>query len=287
MMAGGSCLAQVSLSKDASYNSFDRTILFFLFTEPSITGTLMIVHFGCKHKAFMKSLKILEDVGRILHKLKLEPSTKPVRNVIVFFYCASSVIGLLYYSILLYQGRSITFMMFSYMTTGTVIFIQHIILLYFVATCILIIHNVIVVNQYLETFEEKADFSRKTEDNLRATAEVHFLLCEALKHLVSACELTVLIYGVRAQVVVFLWILSLNGMLPKMLIDTIVSLMCYTIAIIVITTMSEILKSEVQILYLYRYVQEALNKFICSLIKQEDCSANAPYHFSAIVWDMW
>lgn len=245
MMVGGSFLAHVTLSKDTSYNSFDQAILFFLFTEPSITGTVMLIHFGYKHKEFMRSLKILEDVGKILHKLRLEPSIKPVRAVMIFFYSASSALGILYYSILLYQGRSIIFIIFSYMTTGTVLFVQHIILLYFVSTCFLIIHNVAVVNKYLETFEEQADFSQKTEKNLRTTAEVHFLLCEALKHLVSACDLTILIYGVRAQVMVFLWILSLNGMLPKMIIDTIGNLMCYTIAIIIIITMSEILKSEV------------------------------------------
>lgn len=274
MMASGTCIAHSMLSTDVSYIEFDKATLLFLYTEPSIVGSIMLVHFVYHHEKLVRAVQLLENVGNCLYKLNLKPSTKPVKYILIFFYVAMFIIGTVYNILLQVQKRSVLFVIYSYMTCGTALFLEHAIILYFYCVCVQIVHNLVMLNDYLETCEQQHEFLKMTEKNLRIASEIHFMLCEALKNIQTACNLTMLLYSMRAQIIIFLWTLSLNGMLPKLLLDFAVQVMCCAITVVAITVLSEVLKS--QVIYILSLCQTKVNPFLfCSQKKPEGCFVNA------------
>lgn len=245
IMVGGTCIAHSLLSKDISYIEFDKATLLFMYTEPSITGSIMLVHFVYHHEKLVRAVQLVDNVGNSLYKLNLKPSIKPNVYILIFFYCTMSILGTVYNTLLYLQGRSAVFVLYSYMTCGMALFLQHAIILYFCCVCAQIVYNLLILNDYLETCEQQHEFSNMTEKNLRIASDIHFMSCEALKSIQTACNLTILLYTMRAQIITFVWILSLNGMLPKLLLDFVVQVMCYAITVVAITVLSELLKSQV------------------------------------------
>lgn len=259
LMLVGSYTAIIVLTKDKSVD-FDTATLIYMFTEPSVTGSIIIFDFARKQKQFFKSIELLERIDCKLKQMGLKRNLAIVKWELTVFYTFLVLGNLLYNTFSYMGGKPVIHSVFEYMSYGISFHVQNVIILYYFTFGALVLQNFVVINRRLEAIVRPVRDVERMVQELQGLGEIHFDLCEALKAINVACSKTMFLYNMRAFVEVCAWLLSLNGLLPKLRTDFTMMIMCYVTTVIYSATVSEILRNVVSF---SKYIQSEALHCIC------------------------
>lgn len=243
-MITGSYLAVLELTREKTID-FDTATLIYMFTEPTLTGIIIINDFANKQKQFLKSIELLDEVDLNFNKIGLKRNSPVIKWMIIYYYSAISI-GNFTYNVFSYLGgKSMVHSMYEYLSYGISFHAQNTIITYYLTFATLIMQNFVVINRRLETTGRPVRDIERMLDELKCLGDVHFSLCKSLKNINETCAKTVFLYSMRAFIEICAWLLSLNGLLPKLKVDFTMMIICYMMTLLFSAVLNEVVKNLV------------------------------------------
>lgn len=245
LMIIGSYLAIVEITRD-EISDFDVVTLIYMFTEPTITGIIIIDNFTRKQKQFLQSAELLHEVDEEFFKLGLK-RTIPVVKWMITYYLNAIVFGNFAYNVLSYVGgKTMIHSIYEYLSYGISFHAQNTIICYYNTFTTIIIQDLMAINEHIETIGRPVGDVKRMEHELKSLGKMHFSLCESLKKINDACATTIFMYSMRAFIEICAWLLSLNGLLPKLKVDFTMMIVCYVMTMLCIAVSNQMMKNWVR-----------------------------------------
>lgn len=249
-MLAGSYLAVLELTKEKPID-FDTATLIYMFTEPTLTGIIIINDFATKQKQFLKAAELLDEVDVDFHRLGLKRNN-PVVKWMITYYFSAIFFGNLTYNVLSYiGGKSMVHSIYEYLSYGISFHAQNTIIAYYSTFAALVMQNFSVINRRLDTIGRPVRDIEGMVIELKLLGKTHFSLCKALININEACAKTVFLYNMRAFIEICAWLLSLNGLLPTLRVDFTMMIICYVMTLLFNATLNEIVKNWVSYIHIH------------------------------------
>lgn len=265
LMIAGSCLAILELTKGKPVD-FDTGTLIYMFTEPTITGIIIINDFAKKQKQFLKSIRLLNTVELGFHKLGIKRTCPIMVKWMIRYYYSAIIIGNFSYNLFSYiAGKSATHSVYEYLSYGISFHVQNTIITYYLTFAALLLQNFIAINKRLETIKRPVSDVKRMVEELKLLGEMHFCLCKSLQNINEVCAKTVFLYSMRAFIEICAWLLSLNGLLPKLRVDFTMMIVCYTMTLSFNAMLNEAVKNWVR----YRLTYSIARKVSFAMINND------------------
>lgn len=267
----GSYTAIYVLTKNESVD-FDTATLIYMYTEPTVTGIIVIFDFSNKQKQFFKSIELLHETDNKLTLLGLKRKLPIVKWQLIVFY-SNIFVGNLFYNILSYTGgKPIIHSIYEYMSYGISFHMQNVIIVYYFTFGMLIFQNFSIINQRLETIQRPVGNIERMVQELQLLGRMHFDLCKSLKNINDVCATTFFLYSLRAFVEVCAWLLSLNGLLPKLRTDFTMMILCYISTVLYNATVNGLLKNTVRY---FNYQVSVASMSLSNVKSRQNCQTDS------------
>lgn len=244
----GLCMAIIEvLQGDMSDSSaFDRDTFLYIYIEPAISGTIVLLVVTWYRKYLIKSYWMLHAVAKTLDEAEFKVRTKPVRvqiNIFFFVFCFGNFIFILHSYV---NGKNTLHLFYEYLGWGISFHIQQIHLFYFLVHMIFSHRAANSINDYLNSLKrlEPGDKDGAFE-KLSSIGNLHFELCKSVAYMSKMCSPTIVLFSVRSYLVLCCSLMSLNGTLPKMKGDFFILTIVYVVTCIGVVVWNEIVFTTV------------------------------------------
>lgn len=227
---------EVRMGEESNTSLFDKTAFLYIYLEPTISGTIVLLAFTNHRSYLIKSYQILHKIIKTLEQQGLKMSMLYIK-VQTRLFVAVFVVGNFLWNLQSYcNGKSALHSFYEYLGWGISFHAQQVLLIYFVLH-IKMSHGAInLLNKHLMTLNND---DANAMEKLSQIGAMHFELCKSLGYMVKICSPTILLFSMRSYFVLCCSLMSLNGMLPKMKSDFFILAWIY-----VVTTVQFVLRSE-------------------------------------------
>lgn len=211
----GSYLAVLEVLQGEERNSsfFDKIAFLYIYLEPTLSGTIVLVAFIHHRKYLMRSFEILHKILKTLEQQGCTISLFYIK-VQTTTFLITFIVGNLLWNIHSYvNGKSLLHSFYEYLGWGISFHAQHVVLIYFVVHMKISQVAASLLNKHLKTLQIGAD---DVMEKLSKIGAMHYELCTSVAYMARMSSPTIFLFSIRSYFVLCCSLMSLNGMLPKL-----------------------------------------------------------------------
>lgn len=235
-MVVGSYVAvtEVRTGEESNSSLFDKIAFLYIYLEPTVSGTIILLAFTYHRRYLLKSFKIVHRTTKSLEEQGSRISMLYVKIQTALFLVVF-IVGNIIWNFHSYLNKKSTLHSFyEYLGWGISFHIQQVLLFYFVVHMELSQLTVSLLNQTLQKIDDQDVMAKLTK-----IGAMHSELCKAVTCMDKLCSPVILLFSIRSYFVLCCSVLSLNGMLPKLKGDFLI-LACIYVG----TTVQFVFRSE-------------------------------------------
>lgn len=217
-MVLGSYMAviEVQIGDESDSSTFDKVAFLYIYLEPTISGTIVLLVFSYQRRYLLKSYKLLQKLTKTLEDEGVTITTWLVKYQ-TWLFCSVFVMGNTLWNLHSYMnGKTTLHSLYENLGWCLSFHVQQIILLYFLVHMDLSYCTTTKLNEHLQSLKKN---SKSIFTKLTNVGNMHFELCKSIAYINKICTPTILLFSVRSYFVLCCSLMSLNGMLPKLKID--------------------------------------------------------------------
>lgn len=236
LLASYMAVMEVYMGEESDSSSFDKIAFLYIYLEPTISGTIVLLASTSHRKYLLKSFKIIHKILATLETQGMKISMLPIKIQTIMFLIVFLVGNFLWNVHSYYNGKSKLHSFYEYLGWGISFHIQQVVLIYFVVHMEISQGAVNLMNNHLNTLQ-KTDSDLMMD--LTKMGAMHFEVCKAVSYMDRISSPTILLFSIRSYFVFCCSLMSLNGMLPRLKGDFFILAIIY-----VVTTVQFVLRSE-------------------------------------------
>lgn len=230
-------ILEVYMGEESNSSTFDKIAFLYIYIEPTISGTIVLVAFIHHGRYLMKSFDILHKILKTLEQQGCTISLSYIKIQAMLFLIMFIVGNFLWNLHSYLNGKSRLHSFYEYLGWGISFHAQQVILIYFVVHMKIcqIIAN--LLNDCLKSLQ--AVKNDEVLEKLTKIGAMHFELCKSVTYMGKMSSPTILLFSIRSYFVLCCSLMSLNGMLPKLKVDFFILALIY-----LSTTVQFVLRNE-------------------------------------------
>lgn len=243
LLASYLAVLEVLIGEESNSSLFDQAAFLYIYLEPTISGTIVLLAFIHHRKYLIRSFDIIHKILKTLERQGCTVSVLYIK-IQTNLFLAVFLVGNLLWNIHSYlNGKSKLHSFYEYLGWGISFHAQHVVLIYFVVHIKISQIAARLLNERLQAFQMGDDDAMVKFAKIGA---MHFELCRAVAYMGRICTPTTLLFSIRTYFVLCCSLLSLNGMLPTLKVDFFILALIYLTTTVHLVLRNETVHREVR-----------------------------------------